>query len=244
MGVLFAAARRGAGPPVDTGLRAMIRRDYILRMIEEFAQFLARLKGLKEKQRWEEAEGTLDEEFQRLVGAGPQAVAQLSETELLAKVIQGEPTLAVRDKTLMLATLLKEAGDVAAAQERVEESRACYLKGLHLLLETLGRGEVFDCPEFVPRVEPFVAALAGAPLPFQTQGLLMQHYERTGEFAKAEDALFAMLELEPDSPGLVDFGISFYQRLQGQSDGALSEGNLPRAELEASLAELAGRSAK
>jgi len=28
----------------------------------------------------------------------------------------------------------------------------------------------------------------------------MQHYERTGEFAKAEDAFFSMLEAEPDNP--------------------------------------------
>jgi hypothetical protein len=219
----------------------MIRRDYILRMIEEFVQGLARLKGLKQEQRWEEAEGTLEQQFQQLVGVGPDAVAQLSETELLAKVIQGEPTLAVRDKTLMLATLLKEAGDLAAAHERLEESCAFYLKGLHLLLETLGRTEVFECPEFVPRVAMFVTALEDASLPFQIQGLLMQHYERTLEFAKAENALFAMLDLEPNNAGLVDFGISFYERLQGQSDAALAEGNLPRTELEASLKELRDR---
>src|SRR5689334_3227088 len=98
----------------------MIRRDYIIRMIEEFVQLLARLKSLKQEQRWEEAAGTLDEQFRRLVGTGAQAVVQLSETELLAKLIQGEPTLAVRDKTLMLSTLLKEAGDVAAGEQHLE----------------------------------------------------------------------------------------------------------------------------
>jgi hypothetical protein len=221
----------------------MIRRDYIIRMIEEFVQLLARLKSLKQEQRWDEAAGTLDEQFRRLVGTGAQAVVQLSETELLAKLIQGGPTLAVRDKTLMLSTLLKEAGDVAAGEQHLEESRSYYLKGLHLLLETLGRGEVYESPEFVPRVELFVAALQDSPLPFQTQGLLMQHYERIGEFAKAEDALFAMLDLEPNNPALLDFGISFYQRLEGQPDTALEEGNLPRAELEAALSDLRDRKA-
>ena len=86
----------------------MIRRDYILRMIEEFVQLLARLNSLKHSQQWDQASGTLDEQFHRLVGVNATVVAHLSETELLAKIIQGEPTLAVRDKTLMLATLLKE----------------------------------------------------------------------------------------------------------------------------------------
>jgi hypothetical protein len=222
----------------------VIRRDYILRMIEEFVQALARINELKQNRRWQEAAGVVDEEFQRLIGTGADAVARLTETELLANLIRGEPTQAVHDKTLMLTALLKEAGDVAATQERAEESRSCYLKGLRLLLETLAREEVTDCPAFVPRVEMFAAALRGSPLPLETQALLMQHYERSGQFAKAEDALFAMLEAEPGKAGLVAFGVVFYERLQGQSDAALATGNLPRPELETGLAELRKRLAE
>ncbi|MFI5338141.1 MAG: DUF6483 family protein, partial [Opitutales bacterium] len=162
-------------------------------------------------------------------------------TELLARLFRGEPTQVVHEKALMLTALLKEAGDIAAAQERTGESRSCYLKGLHLLLDTLAQGEVSDCPAFVPRVEVFVSALGDAPLPLTTQALLMQHYERAGEFAKAEDRLFAMLDAAPEEPGLVEFGLLFYQRLQAQSDTALAAGNLPRPELEAGLAELRKR---
>lgn len=222
----------------------MIRRDYILRMIEEFVQALARINELKHDRRWQEAAGVVDEEFQRLIGMGAQAVASLTETELLASLIRGEPTQAVHDKTLMLTALLKEAGDVAATQEHAEESRSCYLKGLRLLLETLAREEVSDCPDFVPRVEMFAAALRDSPLPLETQALLMQHYERSGQFAKAEDALFAMLEAEPGKAGLVEFGVAFYERLQGQSDASLAAGNLPRPEFESGLAELRKRLAE
>jgi hypothetical protein len=222
----------------------VIRRDYILRMIEEFIQAFARINELKKGQHWQQAAGAVDDEFQRLIGAGAQAVARLTETELLAKLIRGEPTQAVRDKTLMLTTLLKEAGDLAAIRERAAESRSCYLKGLRLLLETLAREEVSDCPDFVPRVEMFAAALRDSPLPLETQALLMQHYERSGQFAKAEDALFAMLEAEPANAGLVEFGVSFYKRLQSQSDANLAAGNLPRPELEAGLADLRKRQAE
>jgi hypothetical protein len=71
----------------------------------------------------------------------------------------------------------------------------------------------------------------------------MHHYERTGEFAKAEDALFAMLDVEPNNWGIVEFGLAFYERLQRQSDATLVAGNLPRAELEAGLTELRDRKA-
>jgi len=219
----------------------MIRRDYILRMIEQFMQALARLQSLKKAQNWEEGARELEEEFQKLIGTDLQTLIGLSETELLARIIQGEPTLAVRDKTLMLARLLKEAGEVAAAQERMDESRLYYLKGLHLLLDVLAHDEISEIPAFVPQVEFFVMALQDSPLPFITQGLLMQHYERTGEFAKAEDALFGMVELQPQNRGLLQFGTGFYQRLQSQSDVTLEAGNLPRAELEAGLRELRDR---
>ena len=44
----------------------MIQRDYILRMIEELRRILAAIVALKEEQRWQEVEGTLE-------GAVPEA---------------------------------------------------------------------------------------------------------------------------------------------------------------------------
>jgi hypothetical protein len=219
----------------------MIRRDFVLRMIEEFAQALTRINSFKRDERWGEASETLDTEFKRLIGDGAQAVARLSETELLARLIQNDPTHVLRDKTLILTALLHEAGDVAAAQGRAEESQVCYLKALHLLLDVLARGEVFECPEFVPKVEMLENALKGAQLSVPTHALLMQHHERTGEFAKAEDALFAMLDAETDNERIVEFGVAFYQRMLTQSDTALTAANLPRAEVEEGLKELQNR---
>jgi len=219
----------------------MIRRDFILRMIEEFAQALLRIRSLKRSRRWGEASAALDVEFEGLVGNGAQAVARLSENDLLARLMQDGPTHVVRDKTFMLTTLLADAGDVAAAEGRVEESREFHLKALHLLLEVLARGEVFEWPEFLPRVEMLKDALQGTPLPPRTEAMLMQHYERTGEFAKAENALFALLDADPDNEAIVEFGISFYQRMLAQSDAALAEGALPRPEIEEGLHELRQR---
>lgn len=207
-------------------------------MIEEFIQILARLASLKKGHFWRDAGWAVDEELQKLVRAGSEAVAQMSETELLARIIEGEPTQVVHQKALLLTTLLKESGEIAAAQDQSEESRACYLKGLNLLLETLARAEPADFPDFVPTVDVFLDALRDSPLPLGTQARLMQHYERLGQFGKAEDALCAMLESEPEEPRLLDFGITFYQRLQNQSDSNLIAGNLPRAEVDLGLAAL------
>ena len=213
----------------------MIRRDYILRMIEEFMHGLSRLRALKQGQRWAEAGDELDAEFKKLIGDGVPSVASLSETDLLARLMQGGPTHLIRDKTLLLATLLTEAGDVATAGNRESEGREYYLKALHLLLDVLARDEVSECPEFVPKVEMLLAALQSTPLPVRTQAMLMQHYERTGEFAKAENALFDMHEAEPDNHAIVEFGIAFFDRLLTHSDATLVGGKLPRVEAEEGL---------
>lgn len=218
----------------------MFRRDYILRMIEEFVAALTRISSLKQGQQWNEAGRSLEAEFKRLIGDGSQ-VERLSETELLSRLMHDGPTHLLRDKTLMLVTLLKEAGDVAAAENRLDASRQCYLKALHLLLDVLARGEVFECPEFVPKIEMLVTALQPAPLPGRTQALLMHHYERTGEFAKAEDALFVLLDAGPHDDEMVKFGVAFYQRLLAQSDAALNAANLPRSEAEEGLKDLQRR---
>ena len=222
----------------------MIRRDYIFRQIEQFVAMLAKIAGLAKNEQWQEASAVTTGEFQRLTGADAVEVLQMSETELLARLIQGEPTQIVETKPFMLATLLKTNGDLIAGQGRLEESRQYYLKGLHLLLDTFGRSQITERPDFVPTVEAFLTGLRDAPLPVKTNAMLMRHYERTGEFAKAEDSLFGMADAGPDQAELLDFGRLFYQRLLGLGDDVLTAGNLPRAEVKAGLAEMDQRKAR
>jgi hypothetical protein len=218
----------------------VIRRDYLLRMIEDFLQALARIKSLQQGERWQEAAGTLDQQFQKLVGLDAPAIMRLSESELLARLV-GEATHLVRERTFILITLLNEAGDLAAKQDQMQESASYCLKALDLLLSLVSQAEVLEFPEFVPKVEGLVAGLQDTLLPIRTRALLMQHYERLGEFGRAEDMLFRLIEDRPQPPGILEFGLAFYERLEELADTALSAGNLPRPELEAGLRELRAR---
>jgi hypothetical protein len=216
----------------------MMRRDYFLRIIEEFIQALARIQSLKAGQSWHELDELVAAEFKRLADTSPEELLRLDETELLAKIIRSDSGQAVKEKVLLLATLLKEAGDSETAQGNTEKARAVYLKGLHLLLGVLLRNDAFEVPWFVPKVEEFVAALADAHLPSETEALLMQHYELTGQYGRAEDSLYSLMELLPAEPKVLQFGLSFYQRLAAFPDAQLADGNLPRKEVEAGLEKL------
>jgi len=218
----------------------MIRRDYILRMIAEFVEVLNRIEALKKGELWTAAGREIEEEMRKLVGTSAEEIARFTDTEMLAKLVEDEATQVIREKTAILSTLLKEAGDVAVAEGRTEQAGLLYLRGLHLLLDVLGQGEVWELPEFLPKIETFTAALTETELPLATHARLMQHYERSGEFAKAEDELFAIIGLAPDSAGLREFGTSFYERLRAHTDRELEEGNLPRREIENGFAEFKG----
>jgi Family of unknown function (DUF6483) len=219
----------------------MIRRDYLLRMIEELAQALSRIRGWTKAGQLDTATAALDQEFQKLVGQGPDVVAGMSETELKAAVMKGEPTQVVRDKCLMLVSLLHEAAEIKAAVGHTEDRAAYELKALNLLLETLGSSDGFELPEFVPQVDRLAATLKDYTLPLGTSLGLMRYYEQMQRFGLAEDALFAALENAPQNRGLLEFALAFYERLAGYSNSTLESGDLPRPEVEAGLAEVRKR---
>ena len=219
----------------------MIRRDYILRMIEEFAQALRQLQASKQRLHWDEADTLLEAELKRLAGEGRSRLLLMSETELLAQILKNGPTHLVREKVFMLASLFQEAGDLAVRQDRLREGRACYLRALHLILDPLAKADEAEVPEFVPKVQILREALRDSPLPPEVEAALMQHYERMSQFDKAEDCLFALFEADPENEAIVSFGIAFYERLSRHSDKALEAGGLPRTEVEEGLLEFRRR---
>ena len=221
----------------------MIRRDYILQMIEECIQALAQIRAFRQDQRWEEARLAVDAQCEKLAAAGARRLAQLSETELLARLALDQPTQTVRTRLFLVISLLQEAGEIAAAEGRDDDAREAFLMALHLLLDVSARDDPAGHPAFVPRAEALVLSLAGAPMPVRTQVLLMRHYESTGQLAKAEDTLFSILDATANDPPTLEFGAAFYERVLRQSDAMLLAGNLPRTEAEEGLREWRRRTA-
>jgi hypothetical protein len=222
----------------------MIRRDFLLRQIEEFVSVLTRMAGLAKAGQWEEASSAAKAQFKALAGADVTELFRMSDTELIARLAEGDTSFGVQEKLSMVTRLFKENGDVLKAQGRIEESHACYLKGLHLLLDSMANDPGSPRPDFLPSVEAFLIGLHDSPLSLETNAMLMRHYEQTGEYGRAEDGLFDILDGEPANIELLDFGVGFYERLLRLDDDALELGNLPRAEVNAGLAELNQRKSR
>jgi hypothetical protein len=219
----------------------MIRQDYLLEWIKRYVRWIAEIIGLVKAQDYEAATRRIDLVLRTLLEVGSDSVTDLSDGEILARLTIGEHGHLVQEKCMVIAALLKQLGIVTAAQERLEMSRDCFLKALHLILGLKLREEPTELLEFAPTVEELAEALKPYDLPPRTHGALMIFYERAGKFSKAEDALFAMLEAAPGHADSVEVGVAFYQRLLELGDETLTAGGLPRAEVEAGLVEIGKR---
>lgn len=219
----------------------MIRRDYLLRQLEQFVVVMAKLAGLEKAGKWDEASSVAGSQFKALAGAEADELLAMSDTELIARMAEGDTIFGIQEKISMVARLFKENGEILRAQGRIEKSHACYLKGLHLLLNAIADDPIAPRPDFLPTVEAFVIGLHDSSLNLETNAMLMRHFEQFREYARAEDSLFNILDAEPGNVELLDFGIGFYERLLRLDDEKLELGNLPRAEVNAGLEELNGR---
>ena len=216
----------------------MIREDYILTWIKRYIRWLAEIAGFVRARDYEAAIRRIDLLLRTLLEVGPDSVTDLSDGEILARLTLGELGQLVDEKCMVLAAVLIQLAMVSAAQQRLELSRDCFLKSLHLVLGLKLRGDGTELAEYVPTVEELVEALKPYDLPPRTYAALMIFHEQQGKFAKAEDALFALLESAPGNGDVIEMGVAFYERLLALDDATLSLGELPRTEVESGLAEI------
>ena len=88
----------------------MIRRDYILRMVEEFAKFLAAIVGLRKEGKFDEALTKIDSVYRGMLDLDPITVKSVDNTELL-EFLQNEKGYS-HAHLKMIAELLFEEGQI------------------------------------------------------------------------------------------------------------------------------------
>lgn len=106
----------------------MFKRDYVMRLIEEFARFLAMIVGLKLEGKLDEAMKTIEGVYGELLDLDPKGLKSMDQEELL-KFLQGEKQFDY-ERLKMVAELLyqegmiyAENGDPVTARNVLEKSK-------------------------------------------------------------------------------------------------------------------------
>ncbi len=219
----------------------VVERDYILRLIKQMTEALAIVFKLERGGDYLEALRVIDSTYQQLLGLDASTIANLPAEALLTLIrnsgtgYQGDQ--AVSERLTVLANLLQAEGDVYQGLGKSEESARRRLKALDIQLAIL-TGEDPSSTRAADAVRTLLTHLEEYELSVRTKLQLWKHFEQYGDFARAEDWMYEVIEDEHAPADINQRAVAFYHRLLDQTDFDLVHGNLPRAEVEAGLAQI------
>jgi hypothetical protein len=206
----------------------MIRSDYLLRLAEQMASFLAQvLWGRTVPDPAEQARAFQAASLQYL-GLGYEIIEALPEEELL-RLLSGRQGLDI-EKCFLAAELLRTHAQFLEENRQLAAAATRYARSLRLFLEAFPHLPGLAREPAVAKIREAIERTRGAGLPAATVALLVNFHRETGDLAKAEDALFALLEADAELAKTA--GEAFYQSLLALSDEQLAQGGLPRDEVE------------
>tara|TARA_Y100001934_G_scaffold274746_1_gene367750 strand:+ start:906 stop:1598 length:693 start_codon:yes stop_codon:yes gene_type:complete len=224
----------------------MIRQDYIVRMIEKFAALIAQIVQRSSEGDLEDVRKLINQGTEEWVGLTIEEMREMSDSKLISRLLKGVSTAEGRNRCFMTVALLHQTARLHDRTNEQGEAVQCRLRALALLMTIRNFTEEEVVPDFVPKLALLLEELKGFELPAPVLAALMHHHELNGEFAKAEDRLFELLDRMEWEGRTIEFGHSFFHRLLGKSDEELVAGGLPKEEIESAIEELhkRGESAK
>lgn len=235
----------------------MFRQDWLMQQIEMAARVLAAIVSRARSGQPLEALGMFDQAYQPLLGVSASLLPVLPDEQLLERLAPGgvpDP-----DRWPFLVRLLITEADLYATVGDPEQAHARYRRAARIAAE-LGGDHSPD-----PELDADVATRLRQTDPdAELRVVAARLFERAGRYADAEDTLFdaiddldAIDELDDGGGGddgggersrdgeeLVDAAIAMYLRLLGKDDRTLAAGNLPRDEVNQSIAECLRRSVR
>ena len=204
----------------------MFRRDYIVRMIEDMTQMVAKVLTLKQERKTTEALWEIDELLNRHFRLNSRLLNSLSVEDVI-ELFRIGGGLEV-DKLQGVARMLQEEAGIYIEKNDDYAALSRLMKALHLYLYAYLHGADRNLLQIMQGIDEVIAAVAAYRLPVKTEYLLLSYLESAGRFGKAEDSLYRLLDQGEE---VADEGCELYQRLMRTDPNVLELGNLPLAEV-------------
>ncbi len=208
----------------------MLRKDYLVRMIEEMTEIIGKVFDLKQQRKWIEALWELDELYKRQFRLNSRLIGSLGAKDIVELLRSGGTVEA--DKLQSLARLVKEEGDIYGKSGQPDEEIFCLMKALHLYLAAEQYGTDRALWNLDGEVRDLLLRLKGYRLPADTERLLLSYEESEGRYDRAENILYRLLQ---DGEANKEEGLAFYERLLSVDPDRLERGGLPEQEVREGL---------
>ena len=213
----------------------MLQRDYVLRLIEQFARAVASVIRLRSTGESKAAQVKLAYLSQGFLGIDAKLLLSLSDGELLS-LFAGTGELD-SGRAVVAQQILSEEAAIQEALGNAGLTQVYRLRSLSLLLEVLATDLRFRTPEYLADLNRLLEMVGDVSTP-SIRLRLFRHFDAIGNYAEAEDQLFELLDVGIDVGEILPEGLTFYERLLTLSDAELVRGDLPRAEVEEGMLQL------
>jgi len=204
----------------------MFRRDYIVRMIEDMTQMIAKVLTLKQERKTTEALWEIDELLNRHFRLNSRLLNSLSVEDIIDMFRMGGGIEV--DKLQGVARMLQEEAGIYREKNDEYAAISRLMKALHLYLYADHHGADRKLLRLAEETDLILAEIAAYRLPLKTERLLLPYLESTGKYGKAEDCLYRMIDQGED---IALEGDELYRRLLLKNPEELERGNLPLEEV-------------
>jgi hypothetical protein len=138
------------------------KQDYLMRLIEELGQLISEVVKLRNRGSYDPALHTLLQAQERLFARPAQEFMPRSIEEQLHLLVVGETEANAREKCLMYAALLTEAGHTYVARGQTAVASGAYQLALHFLRSTALRYPASRPGEDEARIAALVERLSSS----------------------------------------------------------------------------------
>lgn len=209
----------------------MLQRDYLMRVTEILVTVLSKVLSFKKEMKYEDAKKEIETAAKTIVGIDLKLINLLSVEDILQLLKTSE---VYAGRCIISAELLREYGDLFELQDY--RGKDFHLKSLHLYLEALFTKELPIPENYYKNIDELIEKLLETEFSAELKYKLIEYYELSGRFSKAEDILFELIEENADN--IKNKALSFYKRLRVRTNDELNKGNLSREEVEESIEEI------
>ena len=192
----------------------MIQQDYIMRMIEQLVQVLAKLLFNKEAKNYNGALNDIDIASKTIVGLDFKLLEELSAKDIKSLLALKKDDSTVNIKLIIIAKLIKEKTEILKLTSPDNPKIIPnYQKAISLYLEGIlnNKNTEIDLSRFYQDIEEIENILKDE-INTEIRFNLFKFYDHSGNTAKAGKELIKLKEM--NYPDIEKVGINFFKKLE------------------------------